>query len=346
MTGRLELLGAQHGLDPSDNPRDLRHSRDQRLHGERILATGRSATEADDGGLTALILGSAAGGGFPQWNCACRLCALARSGDSRLTPRAQAGVAFSADRRHWLLVGASPDLRQQILAHAVLQPAAPRQSPIFGVVLVSADVDGIVGLIALRERHRFTLFAPPPILAALDANPIFGVLDPDLVTRVPVAVGQTVACGNGLRLTMLALPGKTPLYRERRGARQPEAADTYAALIAGGGRSAIFAPACAEVTDSVRQSLAAADLLLFDATVFSDDELPAAGVGDKTGRRMGHVPVSGPDGSLARLGGLANRRVYIHINNTNPLLLEGSPERRQAEAGGFAIAYDGMEIRL
>lgn len=297
-------------------------------------------------GLRSLVLGSAAGGGFPQWNCACRLCDLSRQGDPRATPRSQASIALSAEPGHWLIASASPDLREQILHNQSLQPDAPRVSPIFAVVLVSADVDGIAGLITLRERHRFTIYAPAPILSVLETNPMFDVLDRDLVSRVPVTVGQPVDCGHGLRLTLIAMPGKTPLYLESRGATQPEAADTYAVRVEGNGKSCLFAPACAEVTETVRTAVGAADLTFFDGTVFADDEMPAAGVGSKTGRRMGHVPVSGADGSLARLAGLPGRHVYLHINNTNPLLLDGSPERRQAESAGFAVAHDGLEIVL
>ena len=244
------------------------------------------------------------------------------------------------------MVGASPDLRQQILDNAVLRPLLPRESPIVAVVLVSADVDGIAGLITLRERQALTIFAPAPILAVLESNPMFEVLDRDLVQRVPLPTGEPVDCGHGLRLTLLTMPGKTPLYMETPGAMQPQASDTYAALVEAHGHRCIFAPACAEVTDAVREQLAHAELLLFDGTVFADDELRQAGVGSKTGRRMGHVPISGPQGSLARLADLPARRVYLHINNTNPLLLDGSPDRLQAEAAGFEVAHDGLEIRL
>ncbi len=298
-----------------------------------------------DDGLTALVLGSAAGGGFPQWNCACRLCALSRSGDPRAMARTQASVAFSADRAHWLVVGASPDLRQQILQTPALQPAGPRHSPIAAVVLVSADVDGIAGLLNLRERQAFRLYAPQAILDILADNRVFDVMS-SVVTRVAVEPGQAVAVGHGLTLTLLRMPGKTPLYHEAAGATQPEAADTFAALVEAGGRRAILAPACAEVTPAVRARLAEAELVFFDGTLFRDDEMIAAGVGAKTARRMGHVPIDGPDGSMALLSDLPGQRVYLHINNTNPILLDGSEEHRAVVAAGFSVARDGMEIRL
>jgi pyrroloquinoline quinone biosynthesis protein B len=298
-------------------------------------------------GLTALVLGTAAGGGFPQWNCACRLCRLVRDGDPRVRAATQASVAFSADGKHWVLVGASPDLRQQIIDNKTLHPFGEgRHSPITGVVLVSADVDGIAGLLVLRECQPFRLFAPPGYLNVLRANPMFGVLDPSFVEQVPVAADQPVDCGHGLRMTLLPMPGKVPLYMEDRAADRAEPGPTYAAMLQGGGRTAVVAPACADITSAVRARLAAADLVFFDGTVFRDDEMTLAGVGSKTGRRMGHVPMSGPDGSIARLAGITARRVFLHINNTNPVWLADSPERREVERAGFEIARDGMEIRL
>ncbi len=295
--------------------------------------------------LSALILGSGAGGGVPQWNCSCRICGLARARDPRVRSRTQASVAVTADGSNYLLVGASPDLRQQILGAPALRPrTAGRDSPIFGVVLVSADVDGIAGLLLLREGQAFTVFAPPPLLDQLAANPIFGVLDPALVGRVPVRPGEPAACGHGLTLTMLPMPGKVPLYEEDRSAARAEPAATYAARIDAGGRSLIVAPGCARITDEVQATLAQADAVLFDGTVFTDDEMIAAGVGTKTGSRMGHVAMTGPDGSLARLASLPGRRIFFHINNTNPVLLEGSPERARVAKAGFEIAYDGMVV--
>lgn len=248
-----------------------------------------------------------------------------------------------------MLVGASPDLRQQIAENPALQPrpeaASQRHSPIAAVVLVSADVDGVAGLLTLRERQAFTLYAPESILQVLRDNRIFDVLHPDLVARIALAPNEPVACGR-LSMTLLALPGKTPLYLEERDATAPEAAPAYAAMFRAGGRTVIVAPACADITEPVRARFAEADLLFIDGTLFSDDEMERAGVGSKTGARMGHVSMGGPAGSLARLRDVAGRRVYFHINNTNPALDSSSPERAEVEAAGFEIAHDGMEIRL
>ena len=298
-------------------------------------------------GLTAIVLGSAAGGGVPQWNCRCRICVLARAGDPRVPPRTQACVAISADGERWLLIGAPPDLRQQILATPALAPRhGLRHSPISGVVLINADVDGIAGLLAIRESQAFRLFAPEPMHRLLRTNPVFDVLDPSLVERVTISPRQPIDCGGGLSLSLLPMPGKVPLYLEDRAAAQPESDPTYAALVEAGGRRALIAPACADITEPVQAAMRQSDVVFFDGTLFTDDEMIRAGVGPKTGRRMGHVSMAGPDGSLARLADLPARRIFIHINNTNPVLIDGGDERRTVEAAGFEVAFDGMEVRV
>jgi pyrroloquinoline quinone biosynthesis protein B len=213
-------------------------------------------------------------------------------------------------------------------------------------VLIGGDVDAIAGLLVLRERQKLTVYAPRPLLDLLDTNRIFDVLDPTLVRRVAIVPKEPVPCGGGLTLTLLTMPGKVPLYLEERGAMQPEPGPNYAALLRANGRSLIVAPACADITDPVRQQLRPADLLFFDGTLFTDDEMITAGLGQKTGRRMGHVPVSGPGGTLEGLADLRGRRILLHINNTNPIWLLDSPERRQVEMAGFEIAYDGMEVQV
>ena len=291
-------------------------------------------------------MGAAAGGGFPQWNCGCANCTRARAGDPAARARSQASVALSAGQG-WLLVGASPDLRAQILANAELAPpAGTRASPIAGVVLVSADVDGIAGLLVLREQHRFRLFAPASILAVLRANGVFGSLDPALVERVDITAGMAVDTGLGMTLRLLAMPGKIPLYQEDRAAAAAEAAVTYAARVESGGRVCVVAPACARITDGVLGELGDADTVFFDGTLFRDDEMIAAGLSWKTGRRMGHVSVSGEDGALARLAGLRAHKVFFHINNSNPMLLDDSPERAEVSAAGFEVAWDGMRLTV
>jgi len=298
-------------------------------------------------GPAVAVLGSAAGGGFPQWNCGCGLCALVRAGDPRLRPATQVSMAVTGDGEGWLVVGASPDLREQLARTPRLWPRnTGRDSPISGVLLTGGDVDAIAGLLVLRERQPFTLYAPASLLDLLSANRIFDVLDPAVVKRVEVRPMEAVACGGNLTLTLLPMPGKVPLYLESRNVTEPEAAPAYAALLKTGSRRVIIASACADISETVRKQLMQADILFFDGTLFTDDEMVVAGLSEKTGRRMGHVPISGPGGTLARLADLPARRIFLHINNTNPILLLGSPERREVEAAGFEVAYDGMEIAL
>ena len=204
----------------------------------------------------------------------------------------------------------------------------------------------IAELLVLRERQPLTVYAPAELLDLLAHNPVFDVLDPALVRRVEVTPLQPIACAGNLTLTLLPMPGKVPLYLENRDAIEPEAAPAYAASLRAGDHTVIIASACANITDAVRTLLAQADVLFFDGTLFTDDEMIVAGLGVKTGRRMGHTPISGPDGTLDRLADLPARRIFLHINNTNPILLSDSPERRVVEAAGFEVAYDGMEISL
>lgn len=258
-------------------------------------------------------------------------------------------MAVSGNESDWIVVGASPDLREQILQTPRLWPRAAtglRDSPIAGVVLIGGDVDAVAGLLVLRERQPFTLYAPGELLALIEENRIFNVLDPALVRRESLAPSEPVACGAGLTVTLLTMPGKVPLYLEERNAAEPQSAPAYAARFEANGRSAIIAPACAQITETVRRQFRGADLVFFDGTLFTDDEMIAAGLGPKSGRRMGHVPVSGPGGTLERLANLPGRRILLHINNSNPILLRDSPERREVEAAGFEVAYDGMEVRL
>jgi pyrroloquinoline quinone biosynthesis protein B len=300
------------------------------------------------GRLTAIVLGAAAGGGFPQWNCRCPVCRLAWSGDPRVKHRTQSSLAVCADGSRWALLNAAPDLRAQLLATCALQPrSGQRHSPIAAVVLTGAEVDQVAGLLTLRERQDFTVFATADTAAALDANPIFGVLADGVVTRNVIALDRPFALPGGLEARLFAVPGKVPLYLE--GADPALAAETGANAgieITFDGKRLVYVPGAAAVPPALRERLENADVVLFDATLFTDDEMIATGTGDKTGRRMGHMPVDGPDGTLAALAGLSARRILTHINNTNPILIEASPERRKVEAAGFEVAEDGMEIVL
>jgi len=299
-------------------------------------------------GLTAIVLGAAAGGGFPQWNCSCDVCRLAWAGDKRVRPRGQASLAVTGDGRRWALLNASPDLRAQIGATAQLHPCGPmRGSPIAAVVLTGAEIDQSVGLLSLREGSSFTLYATATTLAAIADNPMFGALSADVVTRRTIKPGERFALVSGIEAELFIVPGKLPLYLE--GSDSDTASDPAAnvgvELSDGRGRIA-YVPGAAAITPELRQRLARADVLFFDGTLFSDDEMIRASAGTKFGRRMGHMPIDGPDGSLAALGGVIGRRIFVHINNTNPILIDGSPERARVTSAGWEIAEDGMEIAL
>jgi pyrroloquinoline quinone biosynthesis protein B len=305
------------------------------------------------GRLTAIVLGAAGGGGYPQWNCRCPVCQLAWGGDARAKHRTQASLAVSADGENWILINATPDLRAQLLATPALHPRAVlRSSPIAAVVLTGAEIDQIAGLLALRERHGFTVLATADTVAALAANPIFGVLAAGVVTRKVVACDEPFPLPGGLAATLFAVPGKVALYLEDQHLEDQDpalAAETGANVgveIVCGSRRLAYVPGAAAVTAALRERLARFDVVLFDATLFADDEMIATGTGDKTGRRMGHMPLDGEGGTLAALRGLPGRCILTHINNTNPILIEGSPERRKVEAAGFEVAEDGMEIVL
>jgi pyrroloquinoline quinone biosynthesis protein B len=300
------------------------------------------------GRLTAIVLGAAAGGGFPQWNCRCPVCRLAWDRDPRVKPRTQASLAVSADEQHWILLNASPDLRAQIAANAVLQPRHRlRDSPIAAVILTGAEVDQIAGLLNLRERQRFALFATADSLAAIAANPIFAVLASDLVSRKEVSLGEHFALAPDLTAELFAVPGKPPLYLE---GENPELAmetgvNVGVELTSGDTRVA-YVPGAAAMTPKLKERLARADLVFFDGTLFTDDEMIRTGTGVKSGRRMGHMPIDGAEGSLEALADVSARRVFVHINNTNPILVADSPERRQVEAAGWEVAEDGLKIVL
>ncbi len=309
--------------------------------------------------MRVLVLGSAAGGGFPQWNCNCRVCQAARAGNGRALPRTQSSLAVSADGERWVLLNASPDLRQQINDNSSLHPkTGARHSPIAAVVLTNADVDHIAGLLTLRESQPFVLYASGRVHDALDVNPIFGILNPRFVRREALPLGQPLALqaadGEEIGVTVepFAVPGKIALYLE-----DPDAGDNFGTREGdtiglcvsqpAAGKRFFYIPGCAALDAPLAERLAGAPLVFFDGTLFENREMVTGGLGHKTGARMGHLNVSGPDGSMAAFEGLGvGRRIYIHINNSNPVLLEDSPERAAVEAAGWEVAYDGQEIVL
>ena len=296
--------------------------------------------------LIAVVLGSAAGGGFPQWNCCCPVCRLAWAGDPRVKPRTQASIAVSADGERWLLINASPDLRAQISATPVLHPKSDRRdSPIAAVILTGAEIDQTTGLLTLRERQPFRLLATAATHGFVAGNPMFSALQPDLVPRLTIVPGECFAPLPGIEAELFSVPGKVPLYLE--GDRSKNEADVNVGVeLRAGTARLVYVPGAAAVPAPIQDRLARADIVLFDGTLYRDDEMILTGTGEKTGRRMGHMPIDGPDGALVTLAGLSGRRLFIHINNTNPILIEGSPEHAHVTAAGWEVAEDGMKIAL
>lgn len=258
----------------------------------------------------------------------------------------QSSIAVSVDGRVWAVLNASPDIRAQIEI-AGLQPQALRGSPIGAVVLTNGDIDHIAGLLSLRESTPFALYGTAATLDIL-RQAVFGVLNPDLVSRHRIGLDQPFEPLPGLTVTAFAVPGKVALYLEE---GEPDTKlmgeQTIGLRIEAAGKTAYYIPGCATVTDALRDRIGDADLLLFDGTVWNDDEMARTGTGTKTGARMGHIAMSGPEGSIARLSDMGQmRRVFTHINNTNPVLQPGSPERATLEAAGWTLAQDGMVIAL
>ena len=308
--------------------------------------------------LRVVVLGAAAGGGVPQWNCGCPVCRTARGQHPELQST-QASIAVSADGEHWFLVNASPDLRQQLIATPQLHPKTGqlRHSPIAGVILTNGEVDAVAGLLSMREGSPFTLYAHQRVLAILKSNSIFNVLSKKNVTRQGIEVDNAFepalpdGSASGIEILPFEVPGKGAWYLEGRAhpAGSEGAGDTLGLRILDkkSGKYFYFLAACARVTDEIKSRLAGASLVFFDGTVWRDEELIAAGLGNKTGQGMGHISMSGDKGVIESLKGLdIGTKVFLHINNSNPALLHGSDERKTAEQAGWHIPADGMEITL
>lgn len=301
--------------------------------------------------LRVLILGAAAGGGFPQWNCACRNCAAYWRGDSGYSKASQSSIAVSADGENWVLLNASPDLRGQIIDNPAMQPNEAlglRDSPIKAVVLTNGDVDHVAGLLTLRESQPFDLYGTGEILGILNDNPVFSAVNPEFAPRKSIRLDESFEPVAGLTFTLFAVPGKVPLYLEGAEVRTDLVGEqTVGVEIVSGGDRAYYIPGCAAAPADLLQRVDGAALLMFDGTTWTDDEMMRESVGVKTAGRMGHMHMSGPDGSIAAWAGTrAGRKVYTHINNTNPVFNANSAERAEAEAAGWEIAHDGMEITL
>lgn len=297
------------------------------------------------------ILGTAAGGAFPQWNCSCPNCFRVRQGTFSGSRRTQAQIAFSCEPGQWTLLNASPDLRFQIEAAPELWPEEGRRSPIANVILTGADVDQILGLLLLREFHTFGIHSTPAIRTILtEDNTMFAVLARfagqvawrDIPLDAPFSIG-------GARAEALSLAGSFPGFVGKTRAAALNPAQAVIGLLLtpeAGGKTLAFLPGAGCVSERLIERLRSCDFVLFDGTFWSNDEpkqIPGLG---RTALEIGHLPVSGPGGSLDRLAAFKGRRIYIHINNTNPMLDEDSSEYRRVLDCGWEIARDGMEIAL
>jgi pyrroloquinoline quinone biosynthesis protein B len=302
--------------------------------------------------LRIILLGTAAGGGFPQWNCWCPPCRAARTEPRRAQPRTQSSAAISADGDRWFLLNASPDVRQQLSCLPGSLGTEVRRAPIEGVALTDAELDHTLGILLLRESGSLRLYATEPVQAILEQDshvlPVTRAFADAPVTPLPIGVRTPLHyrddSPSGLSLEPFLVPAGPPRF-----ASCTEAGHTTGFLIrdeATGGSSA-YVPGCGELTGPLLEQLNAVDLLLFDGTFWLDDELISLGIGNRTARAMDHLPVSGAEGSLRQLARLTvPHKVYTHINNTNPMLLQDSPQRAAVEDAGLTVGSDGMSFML
>jgi pyrroloquinoline quinone biosynthesis protein B len=298
------------------------------------------------------VLGSAAGGGFPQWNCGCANCAAARRGDGEAHPRSQESVAIGSGGEAWFLINASPEIRAQIESFPPLWPRGKRHCPIAALLLTNGDLDHCLGLLSLRESHPIVVYATEAVRAGFaTGNVLYRTLErfPGQVEWRRLELGREQRLGDpasGLYVTAVATPGKQPLHLEGISAPSPE--DNVGLVIRDerSGRRLAYFSGVAGPSPEVERAAAAADVVFFDGTFWSSDELIAAGLGTRRAEEMAHWPVGGPRGSLPFLSRLAGRRIYIHVNNTNPILMEGSEERKALDAARVEVARDGLEIDL
>ena len=302
------------------------------------------------------VLGSAAGGGFPQWNCNCRNCSGLRRGSLRANPRTQSSIAVSADGERWYLANASPDIRQQIESFAQLHPRrGARDTPIQAIMLTNADVDHVAGLLSLRESQPLLIYATETVRGwVTGSNAIFRVLNvaPKQSrwekielnkTRPLIGLDGTAA---GILFEAFAVPGKPPTYLGLQ-AGPDEATIGLRFIDERTRRSVAYVPGIKQIDSCLAQILRGCDCILFDGTCWSDDELIAQRAGSKTALAMGHLPIGDPTGSLKNMAKVdGQHRIYIHINNTNPILDEDSEQRREVEAAGWEIAFDGMDFEV
>ena len=303
------------------------------------------------------VLGSAAGGGFPQWNCGCPNCVDVRAGAPSVQARTQESVAVSADGESWFLLNASPEVRAQLESFPALHPRGPRHSPIAGILLTNGDLDHCLGLLSLRESQRLSVYATARVRSGFtENNVLYGTLQrfpghtswPGLELGKETDLQLAEARPSGLTVEAIPLPGQAPLHlKSKWGEPHPE--DNVGLLIRDRSRGTTLAyfPGCARITPSVIEAAGRAQCLFFDGTFWSDDELIALGLGERRATDMAHVPIGSSSGSLASFAALRVReRFFIHINNTNPILREDSAQARTVREAGWQVARDGLDLTL
>jgi len=295
------------------------------------------------------VLGSAAGGGSPQWNCGCANCVALRRHDPALRPRSQASAAVSADGTHWWILNASPDVSAQIEAFPALHPRGLRASPLAGVVLTNGDIDACLGLFVLREDHVLALHATAAVEQGLrEHNALVRTLErrPGQVTWKRLVARTWQPLGAGLEVLTLPVLGTVPLRLQ--GLVAASEGDNSALVLRDpAGHTIVYAPTVAGWSAELEQHARAADVLCIDGTFYRDDELTALGLGQRSARQMAHWPLGGSEGSLRWLATLpCPRKLLVHINNTNPILRDDAPERAELAAAGVEVAHDGLEVHL
>jgi pyrroloquinoline quinone biosynthesis protein B len=296
------------------------------------------------------MLGTAAGGGVPQWNCACTLCVLSRTRPLSVAPRLQLQAIVSGDGKGWFLLNASPDLRFQIEANPELQPSPEfgrRNTPIKGIVLTSADLDQVLGVLLLREFQPLTIYATSLVRRTLEANSFFRMLQriPGQLTWAEIVPGQSFLLGDsGILCTPIPLEGSLPFYAKELDTGEPGQA-SLGLLLEKDGRKIAYTPALPEITEELRAIYRTCDTVLVDGTFWSDAELNRTHAGTPLARSIGHVPLSGDDGTIALLADLDfPGRIFVHINNTNPILDSNSVEHRAVLDAGWQVAHDGWQL--
>jgi pyrroloquinoline quinone biosynthesis protein B len=285
----------------------------------------------------------------PQWNCGCENCALARAGSPEVSPRTQDSIAITGSGDRWLVINASPDVCRQLEQTPALHPQSRRHTPIAAVALLNGDLDHVTGLLSLRESQHFSILATARVRSGLvERNVMMRTLarTPDQVTwRTMELAKELVLEDVGVAVVPVAVPGKLPIHLV--GVLDPSLEDNVALRVRDlrSGRTVVVATAAGSL-DGAQAWVAGADVVFFDGTFWTEDEMVTGGLGRARAQDMAHVPIGGPDGSLARLRLPESRRIYTHVNNSNPVLRRSSAERAAVERAGWEVAYDGMEVLL